>query len=176
MTCSPFKTAADVTCCQTSGAHVFLTDPGRAGTSFRGHQCGKLLPHRAAKHEGVCREPGTESPSGRFLSPPRSPRAELGAQLGAPLRALAVWCEISVPSPGLETDTISRFAEAACWMPGRALPRLMPTHTHTHLEGQTCNREQELIPRAGLSQLSLPASRGGSRPSRCQAARRAAGL
>lgn len=35
---------------------------------------------------------------------------------------------------------------------------------HTHFGEQTCNQEWELITRARLSPLSLPASHGGSRP------------
>lgn len=46
-------------------------------------------------------------------------------------------------------------------MPGQALPRIMPTHTFWRAN---MHQEWELITRARLSPLSLPASHGGSHP------------
>lgn len=75
-----------------------------------------------------------KSQSGRSLIPPRSLGVELSALLRSTL-CVMMFDVKSILSSGLEIDKINRFHVVTeikgdvCWMPGQALPGIMPTHT-----------------------------------------------
>lgn len=87
-----------------------------------------------------------------FSSSQPQSQAQCPAQIH--FMSAAVRCEIAILSSGLEIDTINRFHVVTeikgdvCWMPGQAVPRIMPTHT---FRSPNMYQECELITQAHLT-------------------------